>query len=75
MKKRINISIDYNLYLESKKYIDNLSSYFNSCLKRGIESNKRNNKLSKKINDNIERNKKAFEDISVADLMKDLEEL
>lgn len=75
MKKRINITIDYELYEESKKYIDNMSAYICACLKRGIAYNKRNNNFSKKVKENIERNKKAFEDISIKDLMKDLEEL
>lgn len=36
MKKRINISIDYNIYQESKEYIHNLSRFLEKCLKNQI---------------------------------------
>ena len=40
MKKRINISIDYNIYQESKEYINNLSRFLEKCLKNQIEKEK-----------------------------------
>lgn len=41
MKKRINISIDYNIYQESKEYINNLSRFLEKCLKNQIEKEKK----------------------------------
>lgn len=40
MKKRINISIDYDIYQESKEYINNLSRFLEKCLKNQIEKEK-----------------------------------
>ena len=40
MKKRINISIDYNIYQQSKEYINNLSRFLEKCLKNQIEKEK-----------------------------------
>lgn len=40
MKKRINISIDFNIYQESKEYINNLSRFLEKCLKNQIEKEK-----------------------------------
>lgn len=75
MKKRINISIDEELYEESKKYISNLSAYLSTCIKRGIDYNKRLNKIVTFEKESNEKLKKEFGDIDIKDLMKELEEL
>lgn len=36
MKKRINISIDNDVFIESKKYINNLSRFIEKCIKTQI---------------------------------------
>lgn len=36
MKKRINISIDNDIFIESKKYINNLSRFIEKCIKTQI---------------------------------------
>lgn len=39
-KVRVNITIDENVFLESGKYINNLSGYINAMLKNHIERQK-----------------------------------
>lgn len=48
MKKRINISIDQEVWKEAKKKINNLSAYLEKCLKNLTKTKKEINKEEKK---------------------------
>lgn len=48
MKKRINISIDQEVWTEAKKKINNLSAYLEKCLKNLTKTKKEINKVEEK---------------------------
>lgn len=55
-KVRVNITLTEDIFLESKKYINNLSSYLNRCLSQAIASYK------KKEKGGIKNEDKKYED-------------
>ena len=49
MKKRYNITLDASTYEEFKQYVDNVSGFFNSVMRRYVSFQK--NKQEKEAND------------------------
>ena len=49
MKKRYNITLDTSTYEEFKKYVDNVSGFLNSVIKRYVSF--QNHKQEKEAND------------------------
>ena len=49
MKKRYNITLDASTYEEFKQYVDNVSGFFNSVIKRYVsfQKQKQNEKANK----------------------------
>lgn len=72
-KVRTNITLDEDLFLESGKYILNLSAFFNKCLKNQLEKEKAKIEAEKLVgSDNIPLCKKSTNK-KILDLVKDQE--
>lgn len=72
-KVRTNITLDEDLFLESGKYILNLSAFFNKCLKNQLEKERAKIEAEKVVvSDNIPLCKKSTNKKILA-LMKEQE--
>lgn len=55
MKKRINISIDYDVHERAFHYISNLSAFCQACIDRYINKKEKDDKQIKAIQTELER--------------------
>ena len=60
MKKRYNITLDASTYEEFKQYVDNVSGFLNSVIKRYVSFQK--HKQESEAND---KSKKIIQDVNV----------
>ena len=74
-KTRVNITLDEKLFIDSGKYISNLSAFFNSCLRNYVVKAQQE-ELKKESNNNIryvqsfEENKKSYSQEQLEELQR-----